>query len=263
MAATDLFAYRIRRWSALTWIVVICAAVFIAVRIAGAIMTDGAAARSLVDWLALPASLPSALHRPWTPLTYMFTHYDVFHLLFNMLWLYWFGIIFLSFSSSRRLIETYLAGGIAGAAVYLLFNLAASSASGHSMIGASGAVLAVVAATAVMTPRLKLNLMLIGPVEIRWIAVAVVALDVISLGNGNPGAHLAHLAGAGAGAAFVMARRRISLHGNKRNRTTVKSPADVSDDKAELDRLLDKIRISGYSSLTAEERRILFDISRK
>ena len=76
MAATDLLAYRIRRWSALTWIVIICAAVFIAVRIAGAIMTDGA--RSLVDWLALPAYMPSALHRPWTPLTYMFTHYDDF-----------------------------------------------------------------------------------------------------------------------------------------------------------------------------------------
>ena len=261
MAATDLLAYRIRRWSALTWIVIICAAVFIAVRIAGAIMTDGA--RSLVDWLALPAYMPSALHRPWTPLTYMFTHYDVFHLLFNMLWLYWFGIIFLSFSSSRRLLETYLAGGIAGAAVYLIFNLVASSDSGHSMIGAGGAVLAVVAATTVMAPRLKLNLMLIGPVEIRWIAVTVVALDVISLGNGNPGAHLAHLAGAGAGAAFVFARRRMSLNGNKRNRTTVKSPANTPDDKAELDRLLDKIRISGYSSLTAEERRILFEISRK
>ena len=55
----------------------------------------------------------------------------------------------------------------------------------------------------------------------------------------------------------------MSLNGNKRNRTTVKSPANTPDDKAELDRLLDKIRISGYSSLTAEERRILFEISRK
>ena len=136
------------------------------------------------------------MSRPWTPFTYMFTHYEVMHLIFNMLWLYWFGTLLLTVFSGTRLMAVYLTGGLAGAATYLLFGLTASLTAPHSMVGASAAVLAVVAATAVALPRLRINLMLIGPVEIRWIALAIVALDAAAIGGTSIGAHIAHLAGA-------------------------------------------------------------------
>lgn len=261
MAVSELIRRRMPRWSALAWIIIVCAAVFVTVRIAAATgpasTAHGSMAQTLVDRLALPVDAAALLHRPWTPLTYMFTHYEVMHLIFNMLWLYWFGTILLTVFPGRRLLAVYLTGGLAGAATYLLCGLSASLPAAHSMIGASAAVLAVVAATAVTLPRLRIGLMLIGPVEIRWIALAIVVLDVAAIGGNALGAHIAHLAGAAAGAAFMIVARRM-----KPRRRTPLSHNGISDQQ-QLDRLLDKIRISGYSSLTAEERRTLFEISRK
>lgn len=263
MEVIDLLRRKTPQWPALIWLIVICVAIFIAVRVA-AVSGDGDISRSLVDWLALPSDAAGWLRRPWTALTYMFTHYEVMHLLLNMLWLYWFGTLMLTIATGRRLAAVYIAGGLAGAAVYMLYGLIAPSSAAHSLIGASAAVLAVVTATTMMMPRLKLHLMLIGPVEIRWIALAIMALDVAALGGGNIGSHVAHLAGAGAGVAFVVAQRHLS-EATRRPLRSAPRPhrGAIHDDKAELDRLLDKIRLSGYSSLTSDERRTLFEISRK
>ena len=61
------------------------------------------------------------LSRPWTLITYMFTHFNFLHILFNMLILYWFGRIFLQYLTGRQLLTTYLIGGLAGALLYLIF----------------------------------------------------------------------------------------------------------------------------------------------
>lgn len=268
MAVIELIRNRAPRWSALTWIIIACAAVFVIVRIAaatGASAAGGSMAQTLVDRLALSSDAAALMSRPWTPLTYMFTHYEVMHLIFNMLWLYWFGTLLLTVFSGTRLMAVYLTGGLAGAATYLLFGLTASLTAPHSMVGASAAVLAVVAATAVALPRLRINLMLIGPVEVRWIALAIVALDAAAIGGTSIGAHIAHLAGAAAGVLFMIMIRRTatSRPGTVRHRPENTSGRVGTDDRKQLDMLLDKIRISGYASLTAEERRTLFEISRK
>ena len=79
---------------------------------------------NIIEWLAVPASVGKLITRPWTVFTYMFLHYDLWHILFNMLWLYWFGRIFLQYLSDKQLLWTYILGGLAGALVYILsFNI--------------------------------------------------------------------------------------------------------------------------------------------
>ncbi len=75
---------------------------------------DSSLTNFIVDYLALPANLESLSSRPWTLLTYMFLHIDFFHFLFNMLWLFWFGKIFLEFLKARQLLLIYLLGGLSG-----------------------------------------------------------------------------------------------------------------------------------------------------
>ena len=78
----------------------------------------------LLRWVELPSGLWLLLRRPWTLVTYMFVHYGLLHILFNMLWLYWLGRIFMEFFSPKQLAGLYLLGGWCGAALYLLvYNL--------------------------------------------------------------------------------------------------------------------------------------------
>ena len=108
---------------------------------------------TLLDLLAIPASLNKFLVRPWTLVTYMFTHKDIWHILFNMLWLFWFGKIFLEYLDQRKLVAVYLLGGISGAIVYVasfnIFPAFTGMVSDSVAIGASASVMAVVIATAV------------------------------------------------------------------------------------------------------------------
>src|SRR5512137_150338 len=114
----------------------------------------------------VPSSVGSLLLRPWTIITYMFLHKDVWHILFNMLWLYWFGKIFLEYLDGRKLVAVYLLGGLSGAAVYILsFNIFPAFAgvvADSVAIGASASVMAIVIAIAAYVPDYTLNLFLFG-----------------------------------------------------------------------------------------------------
>ena len=74
----------------------------------------------VINYLAVPTYLPKLLYRFWTPFTYMFLHAGFFHILFNMLWLYWMGRIFEDLLNSKKLLFVYIAGGLAGAFFYIL-----------------------------------------------------------------------------------------------------------------------------------------------
>lgn len=212
------------------------------------------------SFLSLPSSLSELAMRPWTVVTYMFTQVSFFHMLFNMLWLYWFSGFFLTLGSERQLYGVYLAGGLAGAAIYLICGFTALITGGE-LCGSSASVLAVVVAAGCMVPRLRINLFLIGCVEIRWLALAAVLLSLIALGGSNTGGNLAHLGGALIGVGFAL---RIKGYGRRRFKIA-KPPAhdDNDDDDATLNRLLDKVRRSGYSSLNSSERRKLIELSNK
>lgn len=264
------------------WLIGINIAVFLALRIvsvAGNIGGHDEWLNGVLGWIELPGNMQQFVTRPWTAVTYMFTQYDVFHILFNMLWLYWFGELFLTLGTERRMLILYLYGGIAGAACYGLISLIIPAEAGGALIGSSAAVLAIVIATAIMMPDFKVGLLLFGPVSIKWIAIFTLIFDLAGLGGSNIGGHVSHIGGALAGVAYGLGMRsgyditrpatafgrlgkRMWHSGRKKiTRRQGSQPATSTEDVAALDSILDKIKRSGYGSLTAIERKTLFEIS--
>lgn len=213
-------------------------------------------------WLVLPPSWMSALLQPWTVVTYIFVHYDVWHLLGNMLCLYCFGIVALDVMTKRRLVATFIAGGVVGALTYLL---AAAAVSSQGLMGSSAAVMAVAAATVLTKPDYRVNLWLFGMVKIKWIALFFVAFALLTTSPGNAAicAHAAHLGGIAAGALSALQLRR----GGRRRKAVVLPRLHTepvgSFSERRLDQLLDKVKTSGYGSLSEAEKRELNDLSSK
>ncbi|NVO11097.1 MAG: rhomboid family intramembrane serine protease [Bacteroidales bacterium] len=240
---------------------------------------------SLAQYLAVPAYIPALLTKPWTIFTYMFFHEEFLHILFNMLWLYWFGMIFLEYMSQRKLVGVYIMGGLSGAAFYiLLYNILGvfrEMLPISAALGASASALAVVIAISTLMPNMSINLMFIGPVKLKYLALFSIVLDIISIPVSNPGGHIAHLGGALFGYLFIVAGKSgidlikpiswlINLFSfKKKPRSHMKVSYQKSDidyeynrrkveKQAGLDKILDKIAKSGYDSLSKEEKEILF-----
>ena len=145
------------------------------------------------------------LHRPWSIVTHMFVHLGVWHLVMNLLVLWWMGGMFRNYFGDRRTLSTYLMGGLAGWLVYfLLLNLVPGFGGGGFALGASAAVMALMVATAVYAPDYTIRMFLIGPVKLKWVALAYVLLDYAALSRGaNVGGHLGHLGGAAYGLLYM------------------------------------------------------------
>lgn len=239
--------------------------------------------QSASRWLAVPASLPSLAFKPWTLLTYQFYHWDFFHLLFNMLWLYWMGKIFLEYLGAAKLFSTYLLGGFSGAIFYIVcynvFPLFADSVRDSFALGASASVLAITIATATLLPDYPIQLLFFGVVRLKWIAIVTLLLDLINISGSNAGGHIAHLGGAFFGFLYIRQLRsgrnigswlqRLVTRTGRSSGMRVKyrrSDDDFLVDKKSrqerLDEILDKINRSGYGSLTKEEQEFLFRASK-
>lgn len=252
---------------------------------------------SLVGDLYLPADLLQLLRRPWTLITYMFLHSGAWHLLGNMLWLYWFGRLFLYFFSSKHLRGLYVVGGLMGGLLYIIaynvFPVFRDQLYSSTLVGASASVLAIAIATAIREPEYRINLMFVGPVRLKYFALFIVLFDFLYVGSNNAGGHIAHLGGALAGWWFARgitqgyditrwANACIDALGNlfrKRERKPRKPKMKVHVNNArtadydynarkksksdEIDRILEKLKKSGYSSLTDEEKRKLFEASKQ
>ncbi len=214
-------------------------------------------------WLTLPSGFGEFLTRPWTLLTYMAVQFDFFHLLFNVLWLYWFGKILLLTLAERYLATFFIGGGVAGG----LFFMAASAlgAGGGMLCGCSAAVIAVMCGAAVMMPDYHVNLFLIGEVRLKWVALACCLLTLLG-GGGN---QAAHIGGAVWGLTLAMGvkgiiplpRRRAQKERKRDVSKMVRALRDHRDDMQRLDALLDKIKVSGYESLSRREREELNTLS--
>lgn len=288
---------RFSRCDILMKIIIINVAVFLVLRLIAivAILTlDKSLTTAACMTVELPASLPLLLRRPWTLITYMFAQIDVLHILFNMLWLYWFGSIFTSLTTVRRLLPLYIYGGLGGAILFIAaYNtLPYFAGSEGLLIGSSAAVIAIVTATAFMAPDYKVGLLFLGPVSLKWIAAVTIGIDFLSVTDTNAGGHIAHLGGALTGMAYIlMLRRGVDLAApfNRAADSIVNSLRRMADslrrrpssgrhkaphrtkgystasaaDAADLDIILDKIKKSGYSSLTAAEKKRLFDVSNR
>ncbi len=240
----------------------------------------------LLENLILPTSLTVFFTKPWTLITYFFSHENIFHILFNLLSFYWFGNIIVEYLGNRRLVSIYLLGGIfAGVLFLVLFNVVPffKNANTSGLIGASGAIYAVVVAAATLVPDYTFFLIFFGPVKIKYLAMVMIFISVLGSVEINAGGNIAHLGGALIGYVFIRFLKKgtdigkpISASGDfitkiftKKTplkvtyKGNIKEPNFTTPDQMEIDAILDKINRSGYESLSKEEKQKLFKASQK
>lgn len=246
-----------------------------------------------MHFLELPAWMEAFIRQPWSLITYMFMHAGVLHILFNMLWLFWFGRLFLAFFSAKHLRGLYFLGGICGGLLYMLaynvFPYFQDAVYSSYLLGASASVLAIVVAVGVREPNYPVQFLFIGTVRLKYVALFMVVLDLLFMTSGNAGGHIAHLGGALAGWWFaaglqsghdatkwinrvcdwlvglahpVKRKPKMKVHYGG-SQSDYEYNAQKRQREAEVDRILDKLRKSGYNSLTDDEKKRLFDASKK
>jgi hypothetical protein len=230
----------------------------------------------------------------------MFVHFDFLHLLFNMLWLYWFGRIFLLFFNGRQLGGLYVLGGVAGGLLFIfsynIFPFLQQQADRSFLLGASASVMAIVFAVSFYRKDYVINLLFLGRVKLIYLAIGVFLLDLIAITSENAGGHIAHIGGAllGIGYAtqyekgkdftnfinrmidrfinFIACKPSFKVHRKEKTPTDRNRHRAESDDEYRrrrneenrvIDEILDKLKHSGYESLSAEEKKKLFNASKK
>ncbi|HLP04142.1 MAG TPA: rhomboid family intramembrane serine protease [Paludibacter sp.] len=279
-----------RQGTSLTKLIYINAGVFIALKLLIIGMQLFRTSWDFLPYLAMPADLVRLLHHPWTPLTYMFLHVEILHFLFNIMALYWFGKIFLLYFSEKQLVGLYLTGGLIAAAFHVLalnlFPYYSEMVSQSLLLGASGSIMAIIIASAMQSPNMGMQLLLLGNIKLKYIALAFVLISLFGITSNNGGGELAHLGGALAGYIFIVSLRqgkditkglnrlidststlfgprKLKVKYNPHQKKNRMSDAEFNMNKArkmaEIDRILDKIKTSGYESLSAEEKKRLFD----
>lgn len=240
-----------------------------------------------IYWTAVPADLGALVIKPWTVFTYMFLHENLWHLFFNMLMLYFGGLIYTEYLGSKKLLIAYIFGGLSGAAFYIAaFNLFPAFAIELPLsiaLGASASVMAIIVAIATYIPNYNLRLFLFGQIKFKWIAVIYIVLDLLSIEKGNPGGHIAHLGGAFFGFIYIIALKKglivtqfwspmKNIFKRKPKMKVKYSKKPLTDDEYsynrkvhqhKIDTILDKIKKSGYESLSKEDKELLFKESMK
>ncbi|MEO8588710.1 MAG: rhomboid family intramembrane serine protease [Flavobacteriales bacterium] len=246
----------------------------------------------IVQWLRSSADLQVLLYRPWTVVTYMFTHTGLGHIFWNMLLLWFGGRMFEDLLGGKRLLGHYLLGGLSGLALFVIMGNVMPALHGGpagGIMGASAGVLSVFIGIAAYRPDMVVNLILIGPVKLMYVAAVFLLLDMVGIGSGDGVAHEAHIGGALYGyfasrqlthgrdwsMAFVNFLEKLISPFKRRNpKLRVEksfSKAAMRNDEAynlakrskqaKVDSILDKISRSGYDSLSKDEKDILFKAS--
>ena len=246
--------------------------------------------KQILNWFTLPAAMDSLVTRPWTLVTYMFTHHSIWHLISSMLWLWCFGYILQDLTGNSKLIPLYLYGGFVGGLVFLLTNnlfpvLERNILTTEPMIGAGAAVMAIAVATTTLAPDYRLFPLINGGIPLWVLTMIFVAIDFATLASGNAGIGAGHLAGGAIGYVFIRQMRRgidwggwmiqfmhwlddlfspEKKHAKKgkgeklfyqSDRKPYKKVSNITQQK--LDQILDKINQEGYQFLTDEEKEFL------
>ncbi len=281
-----------RQGSILTKFIYLNIGVFVAVKIVQIFLylfnTPGDT-MNLLKWLAVSADLSEVIKRPWTVITYMFLHENFIHILFNLLWFYWFGKIFLEYFEQKKLAGVYILGGLAGAVLYILsfniFPVFGSILHNSLALGASASVMAIVIAVSFYVPDHTVHMMFFGQIKIKYLAIAVFLLTSVFDFSTNTGGKIAHIGGALFGYLFTYQYRNgkdITRGVNrftdavvsyfkprkkmkvtyKRPKTDMEFNRERAEKQKEIDGILDKISKGGYESLTKKEKEILFKMGK-
>lgn len=258
-------------------------------------------------WLALPANLNDFWMRPWTIVTYMFCHADLtqdpLHIVFNMCWLWWFGQYFLRTHTSRQMLSFYLSGGIFAGIFYLIVYNIFPYFELYSymswLVGASGAIFALMVAVALREPEASIGLNLFVKVvwlKMKWFVLITLFISFFCLSGHNIGGQVCHIGGALFGLVYGLLERKgtdicawpskvidtinrwidnlskprmTATKGGRREPISEEKKKDMNynatkrSEEEKIDAILDKISKHGYDGLSAEEKQMLFDVSRR
>jgi membrane associated rhomboid family serine protease len=246
--------------------------------------------KHLFQWFAMPANAGMFITRPWTIITAMFAHLDVFLLISNLFWLWSYGFIFQDLTGNNRTIPLYLYGGVAGAvAILLSYNLIPSlksTAINHFYFGATTPIIAIVAGTTFLSPKYRLFPMINGGIPL-WIVTSVFSLIDLFFLTSHIDMILPHVLSAIVGLIFIQALKnghdlgewmnnsfhwitniftpkvpvtkkqmmRQEVFYNTRGQKPFKKTANLTQQR--VDEILDKINLKGYNKLTDDEKEIL------
>jgi len=259
-------ALKIGAWPVWAKLIAVNVAVFVCFRLVVgiAVFTSREWSPSgLMSFVTLPSDVSEWLTRPWTLFTCMFVQYDVVHLIVNMLWLSVFGYVCAMKLSSRRILAVYIVGGVSGGVAYMILGAVDPIACAGTLTGASGAVMGIVGAVLMIMPDHTVRMVIFGDVPMKWIVVAAILLLCAGALPDNYASLAAHAGGFVAG--VCMGRRWSGVE-----KESVKSSCGTSmfvqlpdSDEDALNILLDRVRKSGYSSLSEVERDRLFMISKR
>ena len=263
---------------AVTRIITVNVAVFLLIsllQLAAFLLQINLGVDTIQSYLTLPANFTAFMYKPWSIVTYMFLHSGPLHLVFKMLWLYWMGNILQEYLGNKHVYTAYFLGGITGGFIFMLaYNIFPAFEAVRfdaSAVGASAGVLSIVVAVATLLPNYQIQLMFIGVVKLKWMALVLLLLDLISIAQNNPGGHIAHLGGALFGFLYIkqiynttFIDRLVSVFKPK-SKLKIHHKAggkNAQPSEQEIDKILDKISKSGYDSLTKTEREILYKASK-
>lgn len=261
-------------------------AVFIFIVIGNLFVYFAKTSFDVVHWLGVPATIGVLARRPWTVFTYMFVHVSFLHIFFNLLVYYWFGKIFLQYLSQRQFMGMYILGGLAGALLFVVAYNQIPVLGAHPAvaIGASASIMAIVFSVAALVPNLRVYVRFVGNVKLKDLALIIVLLDLVGIPLGNAGGHIAHLGGAIIGAIFAVSYKKGTditiflsrfwqwikdLFKNEpkikvsRGGAQTKNEPKSNSEQEKINKILEKVKKSGYTSLTKEEKELLFRKSNK
>lgn len=298
------FKRAFRTGNVLYQIIIINVVIFIFIGVLGVILTlagERYAYELATRYLSLPANPEQLLVQPWTIITYFFLHKGFFHILWNMLFMFWFGRIISEYLGQNKLLGLYVWGGIGGGLLYILvYNLLpyfSGVVDNSFLLGASGGVFAIVVGAATFQPNFTVHLLLLGPVKLKYIAAFSVVLSFLQSTGSNAGGEIAHLGGALVGymmitqlqkgndwsilvAKFIIWAKsllspqpkiRVSYKSEKAKSSSTRTKSTKAKTKPsakevtpqnEIDDILDKISEKGYDALSKSEKQKLFNASK-
>jgi membrane associated rhomboid family serine protease len=240
-------------------------------------------------YLLPTADIQQTLFKPWSLFIYMFTHFSVMHILFNMIMLYFIGKLFLTLQSEKRFLNIYILGGLFGWLLYAISYNIFPVFEGNidlPILGASASVMALFVSIALYAPNMEVFLFGIIKMRLIWIMFLYLLLDLIQIPGGiNAGGHISHFGGAALGALMapgfknygsffnrydirdlfkiLPSRKKMNVvYSNKRSFSDEEYNRAKADKQKRIDAILDKISKSGYEALSKEEKDFLFKASK-
>ena len=244
---------------------------------------------NFLQYVSLSSNPKDLLWKPWSLFTYAFFHSNFLHIFFNLMVLNFSSRLFLTYFTQKQFLNLYFLGIIAAGVIYLFcyFIFPSLSSLNVNLIGASGAIMAILFATATYSPLMEIRLLLVGNVKLWHIAFFIIVIDLVQLPLENTGGHLAHIGGALFGFIYIKQLQKgydigawitksidgvSNLFGKQKSTPfkkvhrnyTLKSEQPISKiiakdkNQQQIDDILDKISKSGYESLSKEEKEFLF-----